>query len=98
MSTPATKTAESGAAVIEDPKKPGVRIFDDAAIMKAVDAQTALLPEGKDIAVVAFVDTDKTIRLAATARLGDDWSIVIKGEKAYHKPIKGEAMVVWTPR
>lgn len=95
MSTPATvKPAE----VIEDPKKPGIRIFDDQAIMAAVDRQTALLPEGKDIAVVAFVDTDKTVRLAATARLGDDWSIVGKIEKQYHKPIKGEAMVVWTPR
>ena len=87
-----------GAEVVEDPKKPGVRIFDDAAVMKAVDAQTAKLPPGKDIAVVAFVDTDKTVRLAATVRLGDEWSIVGKLEKQYHKPLKGEAMVVWAPR
>lgn len=92
MTTPAPAT------VIEDPERPGIRIFDDAAIMAAVDKQTANLPAGKDIAVVAFVDTDKTVRLAATARLGDEWSIVIKGEKAYHKPIRGEAAIVWTPR
>lgn len=85
-----------GADVIEAPEKPGIRIFDDASIMAAVDAATARLPEGKSIAAVAFVDTDKTIRIAATARIGDEWSIVIKGEKEYHKPIRGEAMVVWS--
>lgn len=83
-----------GVGVVE--AKPGIRIFDDAAIMAAVDKAVAALPPGKDVAAVAFVDTDKTVKLAATVRLGDEWSIVVKGEKPYHKPIKGEAMVVWS--
>lgn len=85
-----------GTEVVEAPEKPGIRIFDDAAIMAAVDAATAKLPKGKSIAAVAFVDSDKTIKIAATVRLGDEWSIVVKGEKAYHKPIKGEAQIVWS--
>lgn len=84
----------AGTDIVE--AKPGVRIFDDVAIMAAVNRATAALPPGKDIAAVAFVDTDKTVRVAATVRIGEEWSIVVKGEKAYHKPIKGEAMVVWS--
>jgi hypothetical protein len=83
------------ARVIERPSTPGVRVFDDAAIRRSVDAALATLPPGKAGAVVAFVDTDKTVRLAVTARLGEKWSVVAKAEKAYHKPIKGEAEAVF---
>lgn len=85
-----------GTDVVEATKKPGIRIFDDAAIMAAVDEATAKLPPGKTIAAVAFVDSDKTVKIAATVKLNGGWSIVVKGEKEYHKPIKGEAMVVWS--
>lgn len=87
----------AGAEVIEDPQKPGIRIFDDAAIMATIDAQTARLPPGKPVAVVMFMDTDKTIRTAATVRIGDDWSIMGKLEKKCNQRPDFEAGVVWTP-
>lgn len=94
MPVPAGSTP---AAIIEDPQKPGIRIFDDAAIQSAIDAQTARLPPGKPVAVVAFMDKDKTIRSAATVRIGDDWSIMGKFEKKWNKRPDFEAGVVWTP-
>ena len=76
--------------------EPGVRVFDNAAIQAAIDKALKTVPEGKSGAVVAFVDTDKTVRLSIAGRLGDQWSIVAEAKKPYHKPIEGSAAVVFT--
>lgn len=82
---------------VPNPSVPGgkVRVFSDFGIRSAIDKAVAGLPSGKTGAIAAFVDTDKTVKLTAVARLGDHWSIALDAQKPYHKKIEGQAAVVF---
>ena len=83
-----------------DPSKqappPDIRLFDNAAIQRAVDEQLAALGPDDHIAVIAYADFDQA-RLGVVARIGDQWSFVGTLDKPWHGPLEGSAQIVWKP-
>lgn len=73
-----------------------IRKFSDFGIQSAVDSAVAKLPPGKNGVIMAYVDTDKTVKLATVAKLGEHWSIALDAKKPYHKKIEGQAAAVFS--
>lgn len=75
---------------------PDIRLFDDAAIQRAVEEQVKVLGPDDHVAVVAYADFDK-VRLGVIARMGDNWSFVGTLDKPWHGQLDGSAQIVWKP-
>lgn len=84
MSTPAAPTLV--------PPAKQIRAFGDAAVQAAIDAALKDLPAGKKGAVIAYAD-EKAVRLAVTARIGEDWSVVGVLSGQYGGKLEGAAAV-----
>ena len=76
--------------------QPEIRLFDNAAIQRAVDAQLATLGPDDHLAVIAYADFDHA-RLGVVARIGDQWSFVGTLDKPWHGQLEGSAQIVWKP-
>lgn len=77
------KTKESPAPTypyVYDPKVPGRRIFDDAAVQKNIDAKLATLPADAHGVVLFHGDVDGqgnwNVSKSIVAKLNDHWSLV----------------------
>lgn len=71
---------QPGLIEIPSPDIPGqkLRKFDVAAIAKMIDEAVATIPEGKHASAIAYVDViDKQVKLAAMARIGSQWSVMV---------------------
>lgn len=73
-----------------------IQKFTDANLQAQIDKAAALIPDDKHAAVLAVVNQDG-VAAAAVARVGKDFTIMLAGEKDWHKPASVQAAVRWTP-
>jgi len=73
-----------------------IRRFNEAGIQAQIDEALAGVEPGKHFTVTAFIHRGEQ-RLAAVAKLGDDWSVVGVLEHRDKKPWDAAAAVRWSP-
>lgn len=74
---------------ITDPNNPDRRLFNDAAVQRALDSKIATLRPGSTYAFIAHGDSDGNFTLSAVVKRGDHWSFA--GIVDHSKEVKWRA-------
>lgn len=74
----------------------GYKPFSDYSLQRAVDRAVANLPADHTVAAVAHVDNVEGASVSLVLRVSDQWKVVGVIEKAWDKPFKYGAEVVWS--
>jgi hypothetical protein len=72
-----------------------IRAFPVSSLRESINKALATIPADKNIAVIAYANTNE-VKLAAFARIGGDFSFMGVLEKPYGKTLQAEAALVWT--
>lgn len=98
VSNPTPVIAGAGASYpyIEDPTRPGIRLFNDAAVQKVLDEKIAALPDGAHGAVIAHADTQGNATLSVVGKKGDHWTFVGEVDHSPKGKFSGQAEVRYT--
>ncbi len=72
-----------------------IRAFPASDLRQSIDKALATIPQGDNVAVIAFVNTQGA-KMAAFARVGGGFSFVGVLDKPYGKTLQAEAALVWS--
>ncbi len=72
-----------------------IRAFPASDLRQSIDKALAAVPQGDNVAVIAYANTEGA-KLAAFARIGGGFSFMGVLEKPYGKTLQAEAALVWS--